>query len=548
MFKFQARTPITSVLHCVIAAGLAAVLAAPALAQNMSFTTSSSSVRMMSPGSFRNLMRPDYSRRDLKLMFSGLDIDQNQRYVLEILMDGYTNQFNEMVEEFKDVRDRYEWPRMSSFGHNHAENFTEDILHNLDNAQVIQLEGDGIHMVGLATTTIDIGDAQTGVFISGQSGAAQAAGGTLHSIVMIGTPDGEAEGENILHTIPPEVLEKLKENLRNRLEVLLEKYKTESQTLKDKQKQEDDNEEDVEKATADEVAQAARKLRDEKALLALSFISDLELLLSESQLNAWPATDRTLRRVNTIPHGEFAGEKLDLVRFVTDYPDKPSSDQKIDSILNQYKLQLDIALKERNDYLSDSEIENFIAFTQEDNDEILDIMRKESDLRVAVRTVNDDYLQNIASLLDDEKAAEFQAKAKKEAHKFLYRPTRTQRLYSKAAELEDLDETLLEAIETLSQRYLQELEIANDRLADAIHMEEPKQKMQMAEMMANFKAGEGKFMRPPTSPMHEGYKQRIELGKRYKDQLKSILSDEQFEAISPKFQFSFTRPTKQDSK
>ncbi len=234
MFKPQTRSRLTLALNCAITTSLAAAFATSTQAQvhefkidsfsrssgpSMQMHTSGSSVRMMSPGSFRNLMRPDYSRRDLKLMFSGLDIDQSQRYVLEILMDEYTNQFKTLVDEFKDVRDRYEWPHRGLFNQQMASGFAEDILHNLENAQVIELSGDGGQFVGMTTSTVDLsGESHTGVFIAGESGAAQSQSGTMHSIVMIAAPEGESdEGEDMPHTIPPEVLEKLKECQNNSL-------------------------------------------------------------------------------------------------------------------------------------------------------------------------------------------------------------------------------------------------------------------------------------------------------------------------------------------
>lgn len=529
MFIQQTLKRFAHALNCVIATGIIAAIPTTILAQQFYIQTSGSSISMMAPGSFRNLMRPDYSRRDLKLMFEGMNIDQSQRYVLEILMEEYSNQFIAIVDEFKDVLDRYEWPRKSHFMPHFENSFG-----NIDNAEVIEFEGNGMQFVGLtgATIDIDLGDHQ-GVFITGEPGAGPGQGGTLHSIVMLSIDDSD-DGEYPEHTIPPEVLEKLKENMRIRLEDLLAKHQTQLHELKEKQEQE--IKDDVDKATAEEVAEAARKLRDEKALVAQIFQSDIKLLLSESQLNAWPATDRTLRRINTIRFGEFAGEKLDLVRFTADYPGKPGTDQELNSTLSQYKLQLDAALKDRNDYLSNSEIENFIAYSEEDNDEIIEIMQKESDLRVAVRSVNETYLQSVASLLNDEQAAGFHDKAKKEAYRTVYRTTRTQRLFDKASKLEDLDQTMVEAIETLSQRYLQELEIANDQLAESVHSEQPKQKMQMIEMIARMKANKGKFERPPTNHVMEGFQERNELGKRYINQLKQILSDEQFETISPKRQ------------
>ena len=154
---------------CAIALGMT-IWATQALAQPQIMIRSSEggSFQTVAPGRFSNLLRPDYTRRDLKIMLSELQITRDQRYVLEVLLDDYTERFNKAAEQFKAVRDRYQGPagRFGAFGSEGAQQMAEIALQslqeNLANVHTFELEGGGGTFVGILRSEVSGGGGEGG--------------------------------------------------------------------------------------------------------------------------------------------------------------------------------------------------------------------------------------------------------------------------------------------------------------------------------------------------------------------------------------------------
>ena len=134
----------------------------------------------------------------------------------------------------------------------------------------------------------------------------------MHLAVVAGVDTDGAEHEPGEHTIPPEVLERLQNSLRERLEERLAARRDEmAEAIAEIEAREARREAgDEEEASADEVAKAARTLLAQRSELKNEFESDLMLLLPKEQAQAWPGVERQLRRLNTLPKGQLAGESL----------------------------------------------------------------------------------------------------------------------------------------------------------------------------------------------------------------------------------------------
>jgi hypothetical protein len=262
-------------------------------------------------------------------------------------------------------------------------------------------------------------------------------------------------------------------------------------------------------------------------------------LLSNEQVEAWPVADRQLRRLNTLSKGEFAGERLDLYQLVDQWKSGAAKEQPVADTLDDYELRLDDALSQRNAFLTESEVDTFMAWAEQDHDKSLALISRESDLRRSVRDVNEEFAEMIAGDLDEQEAVSFRQAARKAAYRSVYRKTRQQRLFAQAKAIEGLDPDVLDAVTNLETAYLQELAVANDQLVAATHEYEPGQKKRMIEMMQQFKSGSMQLDRPPTNPIMDGHRQRRSLGQRYAKQLKSILTNEQFENLPAAKQHQF---------
>ena len=554
-------TPATTRSHlalcCLGALALATTTTfmSQAAAQHMVIESSVGGyTQIVAPGRFSNLLRPDYTRRDLKIMLSELQINRDQRFVLEVLLDDYTEKFNQAAEQFKAVRDRYQGPvgRFGALGSAGAQEMADialkSIQESLANVQVMEAEGGAGTFIGVVRSEISGGGGEGGVWFGG-GGAAGDGSHEIETEIIILTgveTDGDDVGDGE-HTIPPEVLQQLHEELRKSLEKRLRARRDELAEayaeLAEREARQD--EEEPQEATADDVAAAARTLLAERTQLKDGFETDLTLLLSDEQAEIWPGVDRQLRRLNTLSRGELAGESLDLYRLVDQWKIGAAKEQPVATTLDDYERRLDEALSQRNAFLTESEVDTFLAWAEQDHDKSLALIGRESDLRRSVRDVNEQFAETIAGDLDEQEAASFRQAARRSAYRSVYRKTREQRLFEQAKEIDGLDPDVLDAVTNLETAYLQELALANDQLVEATHEYQPGQKKRMIEMMQQVRSGSMQFKRPPTSPIQDGHRQRRLLGRRYAKQLKSILTPEQFESLpaaKPRFEaFSIPR-------
>ncbi len=356
--------------------------------------------QMVAPGRFSNLLRPDYTRRDLKILLQELQITRDQRFVLQVLLDDYTDSFNQAVEQFKSVRERFDGPDrlMAHLGSERAKEMADTVLKslegNLANTQVIQFEGGEGTFIGVMQHSVG-GEGGDGTWVGGGGGEGGEEMIELHVVAVVADVETDVEGyETGEHTIPPEVFERLKNSIRERLEERLAARRDEmAEAIAAIEAREARREAgDEEEASADDVAKAARTLLAQRSELKNEFESDLMLLLPKEQAEAWPGVQRHLRRLNTLPKGQLAGESLDLFRLVDETLPGVSDKQPTATTLEDYEMRLDDTLSNRNQHLTESEIDGFLAWAEQDFDQTLKLMERESKLRVAVRDVNDEFI------------------------------------------------------------------------------------------------------------------------------------------------------------
>ena len=548
-----ATSPLALCCLGITALGTTAAFTATAPAQHMVIESSDGGyTQTFAPGRFSNLLQPDYTRRDLQIILKELQITRDQRFVLQVLLDDYTDRFNKAVEQFKAVQDRFDGPDrpFAGLGSEAVEQMADTVLESLqDNLaikQVVQLEGGEGTFVGILQTEVSGGDGGGNATWVGGGGGGEDGDVTmeLHVAVVAGVEEDHEGHEDGAHTIPPEVLVTLKNSLRERLEERLAARRDEmALAIAEIQAREARREAgEEEEASADDVAKAARTLLAQRTQLKNEFESDLMLLLPHEQAEAWPAVNRHLRRLNTLSKGQFAGESLDLYHLLDETFPGTSDQQPTATTLKDYEMRLDDTLNDRNQYLTESEIDAFLAWAEQDLDKSLALIDRESDLRLAVRDVNDEFIQTIASGLQESQAASFRQAGREKAYRSVYRKTRDQRLFEQAKAIEGLDGDVLDAVTNLETAYLEELALVNDQLVEATRENQPGQKKRMIEMMQQVRSGSMQFHGlPDRRPMN----QRRLLGRRYTEQLKSILTTEQFDSLPAakqgQFSFSFQR-------
>lgn len=257
-------------------------------------------------------------------------------------------------------------------------------------------------------------------------------------------------------------------------------------------------------------------------LLAEQLMGDLQTLLSEDQTAMWPVFTRKLYRTKYLPKGQLSGERLDLQNVLRELNLDAAQTEAIQPILDRYEIALYDALKAREDAIEGSRATLMEAIRNQ-TDVSQSVVQRELGYRKAVRDVNEQHAQEISTALGPEVGAEFMKRMQQRTYTRIFRTTRTERIFKAAAELEGLDTDVLEAIASLEQSYTSELALFNDRLVQMTREFEPES------ILA--KAGRRSGATPPADPVRVELGKRREMGDRYINQLKGLLTPEQFAAL-----------------
>ena len=269
--------------------------------------------------------------------------------------------------------------------------------------------------------------------------------------------------------------------------------------------------------------------RGESRHLADQLMEDLQGLLNDEQLEYWGSFNRKLFRLKYIRNGQLPGEKLDLLNDVRDLELGADVTLLLQPLLDEYELQLDGALRRREDYMQTSQTALIEAIQEENYTIGIEVAARQVTLRKGVRDVNEQYTLTITEALPEEAGQKFLTAIHQRTYPRVYRRTPAMRIFDAALELEDLDSAMLEAIKEIRLAYLSETDVHNTHLVQMIRDFKPREIKYKVEQAAA-RLGGGKTDRL-TDPTRAEFTKRAEMSKRYIDQLKSLLTAEQFASL-----------------
>jgi len=313
--------------------------------------------------------------------------------------------------------------------------------------------------------------------------------------------------------------------------------------------------------TADrEQADEARRHREQlaeqwnarKTVLSDQFLANVRAILDEPQQQRWPILERRLRREKTIGQGELSGESVDLISIVHGLQLEQEIQSTLDQALQEYAIQLDNALKARNDYLDRTRGQLYEMLRGGDADTVPALVNTMIALHKQVRDVNDTHLEIIASAIDaaapeqPHLAAQFRQDALLRGYPRIFRTTRLQRLFEEAKALDTLDDDTLADVITLEEAYLAELTAHNLRLLQTVKAHDPERMRQRYERMGHrpdqrIARGEENAGDEPArtpiprirdNPMDDAFAARRETDRQYTDRLQALLGEEHFNQLS----------------
>lgn len=265
--------------------------------------------------------------------------------------------------------------------------------------------------------------------------------------------------------------------------------------------------------------------RDERNQLRDQFLNNVKLVLSDRQLKGWDEFLRKLRRDKTLDRGILSGEHLNIFHVLQDMQLSEQQRLAIEPLLTQYETDLDQALRERNRAINDEDGVMLEAMQTQDADAMLKAMNHQIELRIAVRDINDHYVNVVAEALPETLGAEFREKAMTRAYPRIYRRSSAEKLFEAALAL-DLPKEVRQNVNEVYGNYRTAIEDFNQRLLDMVRAQEPKNQRQRAEA-ASARMENKPYSRHP-NPTAVEFRKRDDIVREHVDLLKWAVGEERF--------------------
>ena len=274
---------------------------------------------------------------------------------------------------------------------------------------------------------------------------------------------------------------------------------------------------------ADDLAREKKKLRDQ-------FVSDVQAQLSFEQVALWPSYERKLTRDKNLPKARLDGERTDLLRLVDQLQLDEDARGDLHDVSYAYEIALNDALVRRNEFLAENRPKIDQLLNDGQGRRALGLVDRATELRVAVRSLNEQYVESFAQHLPADLVDSFKQAALRSFYPRVYRQTRAQRAFEKAAKVQGISPEIAMAVAELQNAYEIELKSMNESLRQSIREHQPDEARQSIAHMAQMIEGE-EHGPPPmlagSDPVRAAFEKRSELDERFMKQLYSMFTDEQ---------------------
>ncbi|MEY2712614.1 MAG: hypothetical protein RL005_836, partial [Planctomycetota bacterium] len=283
-----------------------------------------------------------------------------------------------------------------------------------------------------------------------------------------------------------------------------------------------------------EIVEASNRFLSKKVEMRKELVDGVKGVLRPEQLANWDAFERFLRRERAMGNGILSGESTNLIFVLDDADLTQAGIDATKAILDNYELQLDGALKARDEFLESSEPRLLKSMLDANTAESTRIVDQQISMRKAVRDVNERFRTEITQALPAEDGARFNLAALKAGYQRTYATTATQRMFEEASKIEGLSAETVAAITDLGSQYERELMAINDRIVSATKKQEvdrTKEDMERGLSMMNgtgswssmMGRGRGGDQGQP-DPVRDAFDDRAKLAESYQSRLKALLT------------------------
>lgn len=465
------------------------------------------------------LRRPDYVRDDLPTFDRKLGLAEPQSTTVRERLEKYLDAFNALQLEIL--------PPASSQGIQMFGGSGEGVFGFVADGNAIA-DPENLPEGGTVSIGIRVGGdgGVVGEDVDVTAGSGAGGDGAPGVFVTMDAADGE---------IPDEVREQLQKQAEEMAARIQEQMENGESSFEVADPAEVERSLAEHQAHMEELAEAARKFEIQKEALRKAFEADVQTELTPEQLERWPALERTLVRRKTLPQGQLTGESADLIAVLEGLGIDLDATTPIAEQALAYELALHDALVRRNAFVDEANEKVDEAMSNGDGQTALELVERGADYRMAVRDLNQRYAQTMEAVIGDERAADFADAARKALWSRVYRPTRAERAYEQARQLDDISEAKILQILELEQAFRAELDRVNAELVRTIDREEPLERVRSMERVADMMSGATPpgNMELPKDPVREAFRERRRFERRHMKNLYDMLTPEQV-AVLPK--------------
>lgn len=286
-------------------------------------------------------------------------------------------------------------------------------------------------------------------------------------------------------------------------------------------------------ADLESMRERVREYRKEANRLRIAFENNVKGLLSESQAEEWPALERALVRIRTLPQGRLDGERTDLIGILKGMDLTAANEQAVAEHVETFELLLHDALTRRNQGVDDIDFKIDEALAEGDGRAAVREAQKATRLHTAVRDLNDSYTDIFADALSDDVAGEFRDKAMKQGYPRAYERTVAARAFEEALASATLTNEQRATIREMYDAYQLQVKSFNDAIRHAIRTHEPGQLPSEIERVVAVIEGDGD--RPdhadPDEPIDRAEGRRRTLDRQSMMSLYSLLPHERVASL-----------------
>lgn len=270
-----------------------------------------------------------------------------------------------------------------------------------------------------------------------------------------------------------------------------------------------------------------QEFRTRRDAMEKSFFTDVQAILTPEQQTGWPKVERVRRRERTVPRGLMSGERVDVIALVEKQKFAPDVAGAIAPTLEQYELDLDKALIERNKAYEDGFGRIGELFQNGDQEaaraEMQKIMETARAASTRVRDLNRRSARQVQAALPEPAQWGFEKAVREASFPQVYRETRAARALAAAKGFGDLDDTQRQGIAALTESFTRDIGGLNDQLAQATE--------QVEETITADRIFRARRDEQDEGPAGELWRKRRDLDRTTIENLRKLLSPEQVERL-----------------